>query len=135
MVNKFGERTDSLKRGAVGPPGPPGVKGPSGKKGNTGPQGKAGSPGEKGETGPQGSPGEKGDRGDQGESGPVDMYFIQRMEIFNQDGVSKENLSRGLREEYLMINYEDPVSEEPKNIPETVNFICNDCNSCENCID
>ena len=60
---------------------------------------------------------------------------IQRMEIFNQDGMSKENLSRGLREEYLMINYEDPVSEEPKNIPETVNFICNDCNSCENCTD
>ena len=66
MVNKFGERTDSLKRGAVGPPGPPGVKGPSGKKGEPGPQGKTGAPGEKGDHGEQGDSGEKGATGEDG---------------------------------------------------------------------
>ena len=47
-------------------------------------------------------------------------YFqgcIQRMEIFNRDGV-KDNLPQDLRTEYMLINYEDPVSE-PENIPET----------------
>ena len=75
MVNKFGERTDSLKRGAVGPPGPPGVKGPSGKKGDPGPQGK---------TGP---PGEKGDHGEKGDSGFLSTNFFatQIIEMFNKN--------------------------------------------------